>query len=169
MSQSTLAFAGNRLKLAPVVLATLVVGLAVALACLVVAVAHNASADDARASALSSARQAVVNFTSFDYRHLDQQFAVVDKETTGEFRQQFTAQRDTIRKRLVASRAATRSTIVDAALEASTSSEATAVVAMDQVITSGRLHQPVTSRQRVEVHLVRSGDRWLVDNVTAVG
>ncbi len=169
MSQLSSRATAGRSQLAPVALAALVVGLAVALVLLVLGVAHDARAEDARTSALSAAREAVVNFTSFDYRHLDQQFAVVQRETTGDFAQQFAAQRNTIRSRLTASKGVTRASIVDAAMEAATGTEATALVAMDQVITSSQLHQPVTSRQRVEVHLVSSGGQWLVDNVSAVG
>lgn len=169
MVQSSPAAAGSRRVLGPVVLAVAVVGLAVALMLLALDLARDANRDDARASALSSARQAVVNFTSFDYRSLDEQFAVVAKETTGDFAQQFATQRDTIRKRLTDTKGVTKTTIVDAGLAAATTREATAVVALDQLITSSELKQPVTSRQRVEVHLVRSGDRWLVDNVSPVG
>jgi Mce-associated membrane protein len=169
MVQSSPATAGGRRVLAPVTLAVAVVGLATALVLLVLGLGHDVTRDDRRASALAAARQAVVNFTSFDYRQLDKQFAVVADETTGDFAQQFASQRDTIRKRLTESNGVTRATVLDAGLEAATTTEATAVVALDQVIDSKELKQPVTSRQRVEVHLVRSGDRWLVDNVSPVG
>lgn len=142
--------------------------LAAALVFVALQLSSDATVADRRASALAAARQGVVNFTSLDYRNLDQEFRLIEASGTGSFLEDLRSHEAALRKTYVADQIVSRGTVLDAAVTASSSREATVVLFVDATLKGKTVSTPVQTRYRASVHMVRSGNRWLVEEVTPV-
>lgn len=120
--------------------------------------------DGDRQSAIDAARERTVALTSYDFRRLDQDFAAVLATSTGPFSQEYATATGQLRESFTASESVATATVLAVGIEAFEADRAVTVVAVDQVIQS-KGAQPRTERNRLRMTMVRSGDRWLVEEV----
>jgi Mce-associated membrane protein len=149
-------------------LAAAVVAIAVGLTLVGLRLGHDASVADRRDSALAAARQGVVNFTSLDYRSLDKQFKLIESEGTGSFLDDLKANEAKLRTSYTTDKITSQGSVLDAAVTASSARDATIVLFVDAILRAASVKNEVHTRYRARVHMVRSGSRWLVEEVTPV-
>jgi len=150
------------------VLAVVVVAAAVVFAVFAAKASGRDAAADHRASALAAARQAAVNFTSYDYRHLDTDYKRVRDGSTGAFKADFDKQSKVLAQVIQQSKAVAQGQAVDAAVVAATASDATVLVAVDDTITNTQAPKGVVKHYRLRIDLKNVDGRWLVANVQPV-
>jgi Mce-associated membrane protein len=159
--------AGRALALAGLVLA--------AVACLVLialSVPRLSAAEDReqrRAEVLQAARQAAVNFTTLDYRELDRDLGRVLDGATGEFRTQFEAGTKDLSELVTANQAVSQGEVLEAGLVSDDADSARVLVVADSTVTNASDPQPQKRHYRLQLDLVRDGDRWLVSDLQFVG
>jgi Mce-associated membrane protein len=141
------------------------VALAVALILTLLALGNKSSLDSARTSALSAARADAVKLAGYDYRHLDRDFGAVVADSTPSFRRKFTQAGDALKNTLSKYHAIAVAHVVSAGLVSATTSRAVALVFLTQKVTNSTQKNSTSDRSQVEITLVRSGGRWLIDQV----
>jgi len=152
-----------------VVLAVLA-AVTVALAGLVASRVSAVNADEGpRGDIVGAATGAVASVLSYDYRHLDSDFARAQGLLTPKFRKQYD---DTTAKGvrpLATKYKAISSADVSAAGVVETGSDrAVVLVFVNQTVTNTQLTAPRLDRSRIKVTLVRSHGRWLIDKLTTL-
>jgi Mce-associated membrane protein len=147
---------------AGVVVAALVVALILSL----LALGNQDAQASSRTSALAAARTYAVQLASYNYRHLEGGFATVAADSTSSFRRSFTESSDALKTTLTRYKATADASVVSAGLVSSDPSRAVALVFLTQRIANSTQSKPTTDRSQVEITLVRSGGRWLIDQVT---
>jgi Mce-associated membrane protein len=163
---ATAGFAtGLRAGLVAVVVAALAVG-----GVLLVGQRDHGAAQRSGQQALAAARSAAVTVLSYDYRHLDADFAAASALTA----QPFTAEYQRTTTRAVRPVATTNAAVVKARVSAAgvvraTPDRVVVLAFVDQTTSSNRLQRPQVDQNRVELTMVRgSGGRWLVAGVRAM-
>ena len=151
------------------VLAVLAV-VTVALAGLVGARLSSANAvDSTRGDVVGAATSGVATVLSYDYRHLDTDFARAQGLLTPKFRKQYD---DTTAKgvrplatkyKAISSADVSAAGVVEAARD-----RAVVLVFVNQTVTNSQLSAPRLDRSRIKVSLVRSNGRWLIDKLTTL-
>jgi Mce-associated membrane protein len=124
----------------------------------------------AGAQALAAARTAAVAVLSYDYRHLDEDFAAAKAHTAQPFTAEY-QQTTTKAVRPVATKnAAVVKAVVSAAGVVRAATDRVVVLAfVNQTTSSSRLQRPQVDQNRVELTMVRgSGGQWLVAGVRAM-
>ncbi|MBT2459875.1 hypothetical protein [Streptomyces sp. ISL-86] len=130
---------------------------------------------EARAAALTAARKAAPVILSYDYRHLDRDFAAARGHLTGPFRDQYSKTTETV----VAPTAKTYSGVVKAAIATGDAAPAASVISaspnkavvllfMNQLTTSTQIATPRLDLNRVRMTLVRTPQGWKVSAVDAL-
>jgi Mce-associated membrane protein len=150
------------------VLAVVVIAAAVVFAVFLSKASSRDSVTSQRESALASARQAAVNFTSYDYRHLDADYKRVRDGATGAFKADFDKQSKVLAQVIQQSKAVATGQVVDAAIVSAGSSDATVLVAVDDTITNTQAPKGVVKHYRLRIDLKKIGGQWLVANVQPV-
>ncbi len=130
---------------------------------------HTNGAAAARINALAAAQHDVAVVLSYDYRELQRDFAAAEASLTPSFRKKYVA----TTTKAVTPAAAKYKVIVRAVVTASGSMTATArsasvLVFVQQTTTNTQLTAPRLDRSRIIVDLVKSGDRWLINNLHAI-
>ena len=125
-----------------------------------------AGVDGARTSALSAARTYAADIASYDYRRLNQDFGVVLAHSTPSFRKSFGKSSAELKSTLVKFHATAKATVVAAGVVSVSADHAVVLVFLEQTVTNSAQKSPTTDRSQVEITLVRSGDNWLIDQVT---
>jgi Mce-associated membrane protein len=144
----------------------LVAALAVALILSLLALGNQDAQVSSRTSALAAARTYAVQLASYNYRDLKVGFATVAADSTSSFRRSFTESSDALKTTLTRYKATADASAVSAGLVSSDPSRAVALVFLTQRIANSTQPKPTTDRSQVEITLVRSGGRWLIDQVT---
>lgn len=150
------------------VLAVVVVAAAVIFAVFLSKASSRDAASSQRESALAFARQAAVNFTTYDYRHLDTDYKRVRDEATGAFKDDFDKQSKVLAQVIQQSKAVAQGQVVDAGVVSAGSSDATVLVAVDDTITNTQAPKGVVKHYRLRLDLKKIGGQWLVANVQPV-
>jgi Mce-associated membrane protein len=120
-------------------------------------------------AALTAARTSAVTILSYDYRHLDADFAAATALTTGSLRTDYQATTSKAVAQLAAqTHAVVSAKVVAGGVVRSTSTTATVLLFVDQTTTSNRLSTAQTDQNRVELTLRRSGTHWLVSGLKAL-
>ncbi|MBT2408015.1 MULTISPECIES: hypothetical protein [unclassified Streptomyces] len=130
---------------------------------------------EARAAALTAARKAAPVILSYDYRHLDRDFAAARGHLTGPFLDQYSKTTETV----VAPTAKTYSGVVKAAIATGDAAPAASVISaspnkavvllfMNQLTTSTQIATPRLDLNRVRMTLVRTPQGWKVSAVDAL-
>ncbi len=143
-----------------------IVGLAVALLLSLLALGNQNAAASSRTSALAAARTDAVQLASYNYRSLDRNFSAVVAESTPSFRRSFTESSNALKSTLTKYKATADATVVSAGLVSASPSRAVALVFLDQKIANATQAKATTDRSQVEITLVSSGGKWLIDQVT---
>ncbi len=144
----------------------LIVALAVGLALSLSALSNQNALASSRTSALSSARTYAVELASYNYRDLDRDFSTVAANSTPSFRRTFAESSDALKSTLSRYKATAVASVVSAGVASASTSRAVVLVFLDQKIANSTQTKPTTDRSQVEITLVRSGGRWLIDQVT---
>ena len=122
-----------------------------------------------RSDVVGAATSGVATILSYDYRHLDTDFASAERLLTPHFRKQYDDTTAKGVKPLAAKYKAISSADVSAAgvVEAD-SDRAVVLVFVNQTVTNSQLTAPRLDRSRIDVTLVRSNGRWLIDKLTTL-
>jgi Mce-associated membrane protein len=167
-SPTWLARGRHRVGANPValVIGVVAVALAVALVLTVLALSNRNALDSARAGALAAARTDAVELAGYNYHHLNRDFGAVLATSTPSFRQSFTQSSDALKSTLSRYHAIAVAKVVSAGLVSASTSRAVALVFLDQKITNSTQKTATTDRSQVEITLVDTGGRWLIDQVS---
>lgn len=133
--------------------------------------------DDARTAAMAAAEKAAPVIFSYDYRHLDQDFAKAEALLTGEFRDQYTKTTQTVVKPTALQYQGVVQAVVakpadggaPAVSVVSASPDQVVVLAfIDQSTTSTRVNGTQVDQNRVLLTLTNTPQGWLVSAVDAL-
>ena len=158
----------RRRTIVSAVLAAVVVAAAAVFALYLQKASDLHAATQQRESALSAARQTAVNFTSYDYRHLDADYKLVRDAATGSFKADFDQQSKVLAQLIKKSKAVAKGQVVDAAVVTSSSNNASVLVAVDDTITNSNAPKGVVKHYRLQIDLTKVGGQWRVANVKPV-
>jgi Mce-associated membrane protein len=152
-----------------VVAVAVVLVLAATAALLVVRAGSVDRVERARSQAQAAAEAHAVTLLSYDYRHLDRDFARARKVLTGSFADDYA----TTTKRVVRPSAEEVQAVVTAEVASSSvvradENRVVVLLFVDQTTTSTRLEGPKVDLNRVRLTLVRSGGEWKVSGVDAL-
>ena len=141
-----------------------------ALAALVGARLGNRNAvSDARVAALAAATSGVATVLSYDYRHLDRDFAKAESLLTPQFRKQYDKTTAAGVKPLAAKyRAVSSADVTAGGVVSAAPSRAVVLVLVSQTVTNSQLAAPRLDRSRIDVTLVERGGRWLIDRLDPI-
>ncbi len=128
-----------------------------------------AGRDDQRARILDDARQHAVNFTTLDYQELDRDLGRVLDGATGDFRKQFEQGTSDLSTLVTENQAVSRGEVLEAGIVSSDDDSARVLVVADSTVTNSADPDPQKRHYRMQLDLVRSGDRWLVSDLQFVG
>ncbi len=127
---------------------------------------HEHALDRARDNGLAAAASGLPTVLTYDYRHLEEDFARAESLLTPRFRKEYD---DTTAKQvepLAAKYKATSTADVTAAAVVDAQVDRVVVlVFVNQAVTNSNLSAPRLDRSRINVTVVRSGDRWLIDKL----
>lgn len=162
--------ARRQLRLAVVAAVSLLAICAAALAAVAAGrVSHRHALDRARENAVAAATTGVATVLSYDYRHLSSDFSKAESLLTARFRKDYDKTTAAGVKPLAAKYKARSSAQVTAAGSVSTGLDrAVVLVFVDQTVTNSQLAAPRLDRSRIDVRLVRQGDRWLIDGLSPI-
>lgn len=173
---ATTATRHGRRRLLPVVLCVLLLAGLVSVAVLGWRYREGVRAEQARAQALAAARQAAPVVLSYDYRHLDRDFAAARARLTGHFRDEYRKTTTmvvgpTARKYHGVVKATVAQPTGDSAAASviSTSPDrAVILLFVNQVTTSTQVAGSRVDLNRVRMTLTRTPDGWRVSGVDAL-
>ena len=119
-----------------------------------------------RREALEAARAAAVSLTTYDHRTLDEDFARVSGQATGEFAEEYAETSAQLRPTLEQNQAVATAEVPAVGVESLTTDppEVTLVVAVAQTITTLG-GEPRTEYNRIRMVLRRTDDAWLIAQV----
>jgi Mce-associated membrane protein len=126
---------------------------------------RRAAADHAGAQALATARAYAVTLTSYDYRHLDRNFADVLDGATGEFKDQYAGASQALRRLITQAKASAKGDVLAAGIQSESPERVQVLVFVDQSITNASTVAPRLDRTRVLMTLTPHDGRWLVDKL----
>jgi Mce-associated membrane protein len=131
------------------------------------------SSDDslaaARTSALAAARFDANALVTYQYQHLDHDWAVVKAHATPTFWRSFSQSSAGLAAALRQYHAASTGQVLAVGLASATTDRAVVLAFVDQRVTSTASKTPTVDESRVELTLVRQSGRWLIQRVELVG
>lgn len=129
-------------------------------------VSHRRALDDARANATAAATSSVATLLSYDYRHLRRDFRRAKALLTPRFAREYDkSTAKTVEPLATENRATSTAGVTSAATVTNSVDRAVVLVFVSQVVTNANLAQPRVDSSRMNVTMVRSGDRWLIDGL----
>lgn len=109
-------------------------------------------------------------FLGIDHRNVDAQAQVVLDGATGEFKQQYAEELDSLRRSARAQGSIAEATVLEVGISDIDSSSATVFVAADTEVTSNATDgKSRTVPWRIQLDMVKEGDRWLTTGLQFVG
>ena len=126
---------------------------------------------DAEKAATAKAEQVVMSWLTYDYRSYRDDMTWVTKSGTAKFQREFSsAALEGMRKRIVGPRQLiSRGRVVNSAATATDADHVRVLLFTDQRLTDKEIrkqNQPaLRARSGVELRMVRTNDRWLVDDL----
>ena len=155
----------------------MVVGLAVALVALLVAIGLVVTSRDAVDDDLTSAQREVAEaarvealaFLTVDHTDMDPLIDAVLAGATGDFAEQYESQRDTLTSEAIRTEATSTGEVVALGVGDLDDDSATVLVAANSTVTNTSTGDKGQVRYyRLRLDLVREGERWLTSNVQFV-
>jgi Mce-associated membrane protein len=129
----------------------------------------NLSKTDDIAAVLAAASNQVSTVLSYDYRHLDEDFARATAELTPRFRKSYlSTTAKGVRPLAEKYKAISTAQATAAGLIEGSADRAVVLVFVAQTATNTQLTAPRLDRSRIKTTLVRSGNGWLIDNLQPV-
>ncbi|MCW2832334.1 MAG: hypothetical protein JWN68_287 [Nocardioides sp.] len=135
------------------------------------ATASEAELHDQRSLDVTMAATAQVQaFLGIDHRNVDAQAQVVLDGATGEFEQQYAEELDSLRRSARAQESTAEATVLEVGISDIDATTATVIVAADTDVTSKATDgKSRTVPWRIQLDMVREGDRWLTAGLQFVG
>jgi cytoskeletal protein RodZ len=118
-------------------------------------------------SAIAAAKVYAVEFGSYDYRHLDADFAKVAAHLTPSFKKSYLQSSSQLKPAIEQVKGVAVGTVRAAGLVSATSTTAVVTIFLDQKVTTAQSSTPRIDRDRLIVTLTRSGDSWLISKLTS--
>jgi len=140
-------------------------GLGVAIGFAVSGSGGTGSADALRQSALDTAKRYALDFSTYDYRTIDADFARISAELTPSFRSQYQSTSASLKSVVVQYRGVATATVQGIGLTSLTGSQAVVVVFLDQQVTNSSTKTPRIDRNRLQITLQRNGGGWLMSDL----
>lgn len=116
-------------------------------------------------AALKAAKIAAVDSTTYDYRTVEDDFTWAEDAGTATFRERYERIAASAQEAITSLRASAQGTVVEAAPLVKSPRRVTVLVFLDQTLTSAEAKKPTLDQLRVEMVMVKSGGRWLVDEL----
>jgi len=128
-----------------------------------------ARTETARTAARAAAESDVVDLLSYDYRHLDRDFARARSHLTGKFVADYTTTtRRTVRPLAPQVHAVVKATVASSSVVRASENAVVVLLFVNQTTTSTRLEAPRTDLNRVRLTMTRVGGAWKVSKVAAL-
>jgi Mce-associated membrane protein len=132
-------------------------------------VRSDARVEAARGEAVAAAQGSAVSILSYDYRHLDADFAAARKVLTGSFARDYTATTSkVVRPGAVQYHAVVKAEVAAESVVSATANQVVVLLFVNQTTTSTRLDGPRVDLNRVRLTMVKVDGDWLVKNVVAL-
>lgn len=125
--------------------------------------------DNARAAALSAARQEALNLTSIDGKDIDADLKRVQDNATGGFAKDFATRAKDLKSVLADNAVVAEGRVVDAALVRGDGDTATALVVVDSTVKNKAAPAGRENTYRMQLDLERHGSHWLTSALQFVG
>jgi Mce-associated membrane protein len=123
--------------------------------------------EDGADTARAAAEQAVVPVLSYDYRTLEQGQKEAESWLTQRYRDKdFRPLFDTIKQNAPGTQTVVTTKVVESAIVRTAQDRVEVLVLVDRPTTNKQQTSPVTYEDHVTVTMERSGDRWLIDDMT---
>jgi Mce-associated membrane protein len=130
-----------------------------------VQLSHGNHVDDERRQAAAAAGQLAVDFTSIDYRHLQQDIATTAAHATAAFATKYTATIKALGPVYRRGKVVVTTSVRATGLQSITSSSAVALVALKGVSSNTVTPNGSETLFRIQVNLAKQGHTWLASNV----
>ena len=114
---------------------------------------------------MAAARTDAIDVATYSYLHLQRDFGRVESESTPSFRRSFIRSSDNLSKVLVQYKATASAKVLQSAVESISGSNAVVLLFVNQSVANTTQSGVNTDDSRIEVTLVRGGDRWLLQNL----
>lgn len=118
---------------------------------------------------LRSATAEVIAFTTLDYRDIDPSINRVLAGATGDFKTQFRASREQLVALSKQNHSVSQGQVLRAGVVSMDADSARVVVVADSAVTNVNAPDPQPRHYRLQLDLVRQGDRWLTSDLEFVG
>jgi Mce-associated membrane protein len=129
---------------------------------------RNDQAEAASSAALAAAQVATPAILSYDYRHLDADFAAARAHLTGKFADQYARTTSSVvRSTAQRYRAAVRATVAGASVISAAPNRVVVLLFVNQTTTSTRVIGPKLDLNRVRMTLLKVDGDWRVSDVDA--
>lgn len=125
--------------------------------------------EQAQFDALAAGRQHAVNFTTIDYRKVDEDTNRVKAGATGEFLSSYTAQLGDLKKVIVENKSVSKVERAEAALVTGDLDSATVIVGIIAPTTNTVVPAGEKKTYRTKLGLRRVGEQWKVERLEFVG
>jgi Mce-associated membrane protein len=157
--------ARRRLGIVEVAGLIVIVALAAALIVSQVQLSNQDSTNLDRSGAVAAAKTDAINVATYSYLHLHRDFGRVEAAATPSFRRSFIRSSDSLSKVLVQYKATASAKVVRAAIESISGSKAVVLLFVNQSVANSTQQGVSTDDSRIVVTLVRSGNRWLLQDL----
>jgi Mce-associated membrane protein len=149
-----------------IILGIVAIGLVVGLVLTTLSLSNKNSLESARSGALNAARTYSIELSSYNYQHLNQDFATVESHSTASFKKSFSQSSDALKSTLIKFKASSTATILASAVVTATSSRVVTLIFLSQTVSNSTQKTPTTDRTQIQMTLVNTGGQWLIDVVT---
>ena len=125
--------------------------------------------EQARTAALAAAETHAVDLLSYDYRHLDRDFARAGKALTGSFADDYATTTETVvRPTALEVKAVVTAEVAASSVVRASQNQVVVLLFVNQTTTSTRVEGPKVDLNRVRLTLTRVDGDWLVSKVVAL-
>ncbi|WP_454788458.1 mce associated protein mas1a [Mycolicibacterium lutetiense] len=157
-----------RSRLVTVLIALVLLAAAAALVVLSIGEYHHRRDDALRTDAVTMSRDYLVAMAAFDYQKMDANREHIVANSTSGFAAKYDEMVKALRDIVVTSKGVATATADHVVVDTLDGDTATIVAFVDQHVTNVTAPQGSNQKYRMVVKLVRSGDRWIVDDVQTV-
>lgn len=126
--------------------------------------------DDAgqRDEVLGVAETYALNLSSYDYTKLDQDFARVLDTATGDFKDQYSVAKESLREAIVKFQGKATGNVLARAVLSLDGDHAEVILFVDQTVTNANTAQPRIDRLRMRMGLEKQSGRWFINKLDLV-
>jgi Mce-associated membrane protein len=118
-----------------------------------------------RTTLLAVGGQLAVDFTSFDYRHLNADFEATAKRATPAFASTYLKQSKSVASVITKAKAVSTSQVVASGVKSSSATNAVVLVAINDLTKNTQSPKGTTQYFRMQITLVHQNGKWLASQV----